>query len=936
YGLSGFTFGELESTIGDVHDYTPAQLAQVLDRIKDIPDAATLADRDPTRLGEPIEFGPDAALPDTYLSEDSLKTLLEGMGVEGNVLSYSPGWIEENQATNIVVLCEKDGDSFQISLGIDSQKKIKAATRLDLDLNKKTDAAGVRVLESLAEGNDALTAANARAPFQAARQAGKPVGEALAEALRAVRDRVPPGSGPDTYAFHELERSGMITPGDATAVRQATEQFFGVTYVEQTIFHWIDAAGPAAGVDVSAVKGAYARALQQAGGGAEGRAAALEAALRLLPDDMGFAGEGSVVALLQAPGQAMFVPEANVEAFAALLRQKVSGDTPGLIGAMLRGHLLGVSELASTGSTEPVDRAVEAVTQALQGGGDVAVALPQALQAFAYETEGALSAWETEMLGTSTTALAGLPEATASALEAGLAKVAKETEAAGQLVWAIRGDEAPGTDTTWAQVRDAVGRHGGEFLPAAIEVIRARGCEDPRQLSQLARSFGGDAAAQERAHAQLLDAAGVTPVDLVRSDVVEALKEGREYYGLSAADERDALSTFDRTVAAGTPVGDALIAVAASVVGDASGEEAVEAAAMFLGNVDVPPSQAGQLLQLQAGLEALRELSWMTSSGELDSDGLKGLLRAVVDGKPVGEAVAGVIGGFRIEEDNYVYAMVDTLIDLRQMFPAHGAELLAAGLQACNKTEAELFGASLAGLLENEHDGFVEPARQAFDARMAAGGSIQEATFAAMEAAAAAVPADEATLIQAGPALRSLARFGGLDGGALQAKLVELSPLTPEAVAEGLADFASMAGEPTAIVDAVQAAVAAAGTDPAAQLAALASTVAAENFDAEGQYVIGLDGLEFLLQRIPADQRAAAVDELLTAMGATRGAAVMAAASAFEYEVAEDLRTRLAAGEPLETALPAAATGHGVPSDGPFVETLLLRGLLDPTTFTPW
>jgi hypothetical protein len=209
YGLSGFTFGELGALIGEPHDFLPEHYKKISDKIKALPGAAALADRAPTKVGgdlpirEEIKFVRESSW--SSVSQAALAGAMRKLGVEGEVKSFSPSWLNQNQATNITAVVQKDGKSQVVSLGVDSEGIVRAAARLDIDLNKKI---AMTVRETLSSGFSSTPAVAEE--FDKQRAAGKSVLDALKEAVK----KAPAGaSTPSTYSLENLERMGLLSSG---------------------------------------------------------------------------------------------------------------------------------------------------------------------------------------------------------------------------------------------------------------------------------------------------------------------------------------------------------------------------------------------------------------------------------------------------------------------------------------------------------------------------------------------------------------------------------------------------------------------------------------------------------------------------------------------------------------------------------------------------
>jgi len=218
YGLSGFTFGELDKLLGESHDdFKPEHYKKIADKVKTLPGVAALAERAPTTVGTPLPVNGEIK----FISESSWSSVTQAamdsamrkLGVDGTVKSFSPSFLNQNQATNVTAVVVKDGKSTVVSLGVDSEGIVRAATKLDLNLTQKVAMTMREVLSSGFTSTPAVAA-----EFDAKRAAGKSV----LEATRAAMAKAPAGSSaPSFWELDNLERMGLLSTSESAELKSA-------------------------------------------------------------------------------------------------------------------------------------------------------------------------------------------------------------------------------------------------------------------------------------------------------------------------------------------------------------------------------------------------------------------------------------------------------------------------------------------------------------------------------------------------------------------------------------------------------------------------------------------------------------------------------------------------------------------------------------------
>ncbi len=236
YGLQGFTFGQLDRLLGDSHDdFKPEHFAKIRDVVRGLPGAAALADRAPTSVGAAIPIPSEIKFLSssgwTSVSQDAVQSAMRKLGVEGDVKSFSPNYLNQNQATNVTALVNKDGKTTVVSLGVDSEGVVRAAARLDMNHARKLDVTAAAVITgfpALPDGALGPGKADPQGFYDRERAAGKTPSQALIALVDALKDKVPAGSSaPSQWSFDYLERMGLISSTEVGQIRAAVHRTFG-------------------------------------------------------------------------------------------------------------------------------------------------------------------------------------------------------------------------------------------------------------------------------------------------------------------------------------------------------------------------------------------------------------------------------------------------------------------------------------------------------------------------------------------------------------------------------------------------------------------------------------------------------------------------------------------------------------------------------------
>jgi len=230
YGLpDSFTFAELEKVVGDPDDYKPEHFKKLSDSVKNRAGIAEAAGKAPARVGGEVAIpaGREMRFSSTWVDKADITRVLNSLGVAGEVESFSPSWLQQNQPNNLVALVKKpDGKTVHVGISTDSQGVVRAASTLDLRVDKLLDKTAVDYFAGVAQSTGAA-AAGLEATYRTERAAGKSVGDAIAKALETAKPRMRAGARPSTpYELSSLARNGLVLPAEYEKVNHAIARLF--------------------------------------------------------------------------------------------------------------------------------------------------------------------------------------------------------------------------------------------------------------------------------------------------------------------------------------------------------------------------------------------------------------------------------------------------------------------------------------------------------------------------------------------------------------------------------------------------------------------------------------------------------------------------------------------------------------------------------------
>jgi hypothetical protein len=226
YGLDGFTFGQLMRTVGDPDPYAPADFDKVKAKLAAVPGLAAAADKAPVRVGDAIEVPANTRFGDrSWLDETELKAMLTRLGVRGELTSYEPRWLEQNQPSNVTLTVKDGNNSFMVGLGVDSTGVVTAAAKVAVKHDVLVEEPVVRILDDLSRRAGGDESAG-RVAYERARGQGKSQADALKTAIDGLKPRLPANTQPSMSEITGLLQRGLISPTAARAITSVIDRAF--------------------------------------------------------------------------------------------------------------------------------------------------------------------------------------------------------------------------------------------------------------------------------------------------------------------------------------------------------------------------------------------------------------------------------------------------------------------------------------------------------------------------------------------------------------------------------------------------------------------------------------------------------------------------------------------------------------------------------------
>jgi hypothetical protein len=544
YGLEGLGFAGLEQLVGDPDEYGPEHFARVVDAVRGLPDASSLADRAPTRIGAPIDL-PAEEIALATVARPDVEAALRALGIDGEVTSVTPRFLRKNQAENLVVLCRAGGRELQVALGLDPKHVVRAASTLGLDLRERTDGLALELLDQVIR-----TAADADAPalharYRESRAAGRTIPEALGAILGELRAQVPPGTPPPRLVrLRELVGQGLLEPETVSAVdRSVTALYgpggYGCSSSEKTLFEWVDGLATQHGLDPAALRQRYLAEVAT-GDGPAGRARGMAAVLSEIPAGAG-PGEKRPMDLLGLLRWSDFVGEADRPALYASMRTAL-GVGRGEMAAESLARYLG--EKATEVDPALWESVRADLARAVDGGAGTADALATAVERYIGATDATISGYGYfEHLG-----VFDGDEAARTACEARLGTYRDRRQAEQAVLgWAAKRSGVDGAEMR-ARYERALAAPGVDAQAALLAVVRDLAPLAAPAVSELRIMLKpAPKAERQRAAEELLAAAGTDRAAVARETYASAIAD----LNVDSAHASAALAAFDLSVEAG-------------------------------------------------------------------------------------------------------------------------------------------------------------------------------------------------------------------------------------------------------------------------------------------------------------------------------------------------------------------------------------------------
>ncbi|MHB8872043.1 MAG: hypothetical protein ACYC8T_00005, partial [Myxococcaceae bacterium] len=317
YGLEEVSFGEISAALEHGDDLTPAHLEKLTRFVESRPGLAEAAARSPGMVGQPIAVPANLRLGARDLDNAALERVLQALEVPGELQSYGPTWMSAGEPNNLVAVVRgADGKTQQIGLSLDNEGYVRAASRIELAVDKVKERASRQYLAEVAKATgldgDGLTRAFGEKVAQGASAA-----EAVAAVLADQRRKVPLGTElPKLELFDKLRTYGLAAPQEHAAIKETLAWCFPsgeALAAEKAVLDWTKAVAPA---DAARLSGLYLEALASDGsrlGAGKALVTVFEALPRPLPSSPAFPIDTVLKSGLVAPGARAVVGRAYLD-----------------------------------------------------------------------------------------------------------------------------------------------------------------------------------------------------------------------------------------------------------------------------------------------------------------------------------------------------------------------------------------------------------------------------------------------------------------------------------------------------------------------------------------------------------------------------------------------------------------------------------------------
>lgn len=303
YGLAGLTVDDIAAATGHADDLTGKHVKDVAKLVDARPELLAAVTRAPTRVGEDLPLPGTLRLASGDLDNAALQRVVTALGIAGKVESYGPTYLSTGEPNNLAVVVRDDaGQTHQLGLSLDNDGVVRAASRVDLQVDGVKARAGRAYLAEVAKslGRDVKPLHDG---YQAALDAGQAPAEAVATVLAGARASVAMGTAmPELAAFDKLRSYGLTTHGENAAILETFARLYpsgDALSAEQAVAAWLKGAG---GARADALTRTYLEALA-ASGSRDGAGRALVEVFGQLPRPLltGFPLAGVVTSGLVSP-----------------------------------------------------------------------------------------------------------------------------------------------------------------------------------------------------------------------------------------------------------------------------------------------------------------------------------------------------------------------------------------------------------------------------------------------------------------------------------------------------------------------------------------------------------------------------------------------------------------------------------------------------------
>ncbi len=210
------------------------------------PELAKVNERMPTRVGQPLTVPAGLRLGSEGLNLKSLQRIVDAVGVKGTVEAFGPVGFSSGEPNNLTVTYrEPTGQLRMLGLSVDSDSLVRAASRVDLDVEGAKRRVGRAYLVQVAAAlkHDPKPWLDA---FTTLTAAGKTSAEAVSAVLEKERKNVPLGTDlPFPSRFETLRTYGLASAAESAPIFETLMNLYpraGAEVGELLVLRWLDGA----------------------------------------------------------------------------------------------------------------------------------------------------------------------------------------------------------------------------------------------------------------------------------------------------------------------------------------------------------------------------------------------------------------------------------------------------------------------------------------------------------------------------------------------------------------------------------------------------------------------------------------------------------------------------------------------------------------------